>query len=715
MSELADRILDEAMTFEARARTAYVEQLSQSDPALREELLSRLPSAEAADDFFDRLSELVFSTAFSDEDPTPPDESQEFVLDEENVPAHYRIVSLIGRGGMGTLYRARDERLNRDVALKFLPSNLSAERKARERLLTEARAVAALDHPNVCAIYEIAETADGHMFFAMPLYDGITLKERLRQGSLSIEESVEIAIQIGRGLAAAHARGIVHRDVKPGNVMLSPDGTVRLLDFGLAIPIDGSLINSGSTRGTVVYMSPEQARGEPIDARSDLWSLGVVLYEMIAGRRPFHRGNPAPILEQIFRCDPEPLSSHRQDVPGALARIVERLLRRDPARRFDSAAQLLENLEKALPSESGNSRVLRSAVLILGGGAIVFTLISFLSWRHQGETKPRPVDHSSTQSIAAYEHYLRSMDQPLVRTDSGARIALEHVQQAIALDTGYAAAYARLARLQLRIANGNDPEMSRRDRLALAEQAALKAVALDDSSGESHAALGKIMKYLNRRPLAVAELRRAVALDPSNAESLGALAELLVEVGYPEEALVQARRAREQDPLSPIATSEVAHALLANNRCDEALAELAKLRSLNPPLNRTIDIAAQCYARKKMWPQAIAEVERIIPTGGNRARAMMGYYLGRAGRKAEARNILDDLIRRSREINGNAYNVAMVYAGLEDRDQAIEWLERSVDDLSFIADWMPDIMRDFSKDARFSPIASRVGIAVVRQ
>lgn len=719
MSEVSDRILDEAMTFEPQARTAYVEQLSQHDPALREELISRLHSAEVADVFFDRLSELVFSTAFSsDEDPTPADESQEFVLREQDVLAHYRIVALIGSGGMGTLYRARDERLDRDVALKFLPSTLSADRKARDRLLTEARAVAALNHPNVCAIYEIAETADGHMFFAMPLYDGLTLKEKLREGPLSLDESVSIAIQIARGLAAAHARGIIHRDVKPGNVMLSPDGTVRLLDFGLAIPIDGSITNSGCTRGTVAYMSPQQARGEPIDARSDLWSLGVVLYEMIAGKRPFRRGNPAPILDQIFHWDVEPLSTHRQGIPGALARIVERLLQRDPIKRFESAGQLLDELQTALPAvavSSRASRFLRDRVFVLGGGALVFVLIGFLSWRRQSETKPHPSDHSSTRNIAAYEHYLRSMDQPLVRTDSGARIALEHVQQAIALDTGYAAAYARLARLQLTIANVNDSEMSRRDRLALAEKAALKAVALDDSSGEAHAALGKVMKYLNRRPLALAELRRAIILDPSNAESRGALAELLVEVGYPQEALVEARRAREQDPLSPIPTAEVANALLANDRCDEALAELAKLRSLRPPLNRAISIAAQCYARKKMWPQAIAEVERIIPTAGNRAQGMLGYYLGRAGRKAEARKILDDLIRRSRDINGNAFNVAMVYAGLGERDQTIEWLERSVDDLSFIADWSSDIMRDFGQDARFSPIAHRLGITVARQ
>jgi serine/threonine protein kinase len=717
LSDLADRILDEAMAFEPEARTAYLEQSCQHDPSLRNELIARLHSAEAADDFFDRLSELVFSSDFSSEDEAPTDEPQESVLGDEDVFGHYRIVALIGRGGMGTLYRARDEQLDRDVALKFLPSDLSAERKARERLLREARAVAALNHPNVCAIHEIAETADGRMFFAMPLYDGITLKEKLRQGLLSIEESVNIACQIARGLAAAHARGIIHRDVKPGNVMLSADGTVRLLDFGLAIPIDGSLTNSNSTRGTVAYMSPQQARAEPIDARSDLWSLGVVLYEMIAGRRPFHRGNPAAILDQVFHWDPEPLSRHRPNIPAALARIVERLLQRDPANRFASARQLLDALQDVVPAGPVRSQApwsIRYRALSIGAGAVVIVLIAFLSWRRIMEARSRPSDHSSTRNIAAQEHYLRSMDQPLVRTDSGARIALDHVQQAIALDTGYAAAYARLARLQLRIANGNDPEMSRRERLGLAEQAAVRAVALDDSSGEAHAALGKIMKYLNRRPLAVAELRRAVILDPSNAEAGGALAELLVEVGYPYEGLVQARRAREQDPLSPIPNAEVANALLANDRCDEALAELAKLRSLRPPLHRAGDIAAQCYARKKMWPQAIAEVERIIPTGGNRAQGMMGYYLGRAGRKAEATKILDDLVRHSREINGDAYFVAMVYAGLGDRDQTIEWLERSVDDLSFIADWMPDIMRDFGQDPRFFPIAARVGVAILR-
>lgn len=671
---------------------------------------------QAADDFFDRLSELVFSSTFSQGDnELPPDDAQESVLTEGDELGHYRIVSLIGRGGMGMLYRARDERLDRDVALKFLPADLSTERKARDRLLSEARAVAALNHPNVCAIHEIVETADGQMFIAMPLYDGITLKEKLQQGRLSIEEAVSTAIQVASGLAAAHARGIIHRDVKPGNIMVSPDGTVRLLDFGLAIPIDGSLTNSGATRGTVAYMSPQQARGEAIDARSDLWSLGVVLYEMIAGRRPFHRGSPAPILDQIFRLDPEPLSTQREDVPIELVKTVERLLQRDPVERFENAGQLLDNLQNVRSPTADRSRASRSLkgrLLFVGSGALALVLIGFLSWRRQEEPKLSRADHSWTRNVAAYEHYVRSMDQPLFRTDSGVRIALEHVQQAIALDPGYAAAYARLARVYIRMANGGQG-MSRRNLIALAEQAALRAVALDDSSGEAHSALAKVRKNQYRRSEGLAEFERAAALAPSNSELHEAFAELLVETGHPEEALVHAQRSIELDSMSPGAIAEVAHALLANDRVDEALARLVKVRSLDPPLVRAGAIAAQCYARKEMWPQAIAEIEHFMP--GLIGRGLMGYYLGRAGRHAEARKILDEMTARFHERNEGAWYVGLIYTGLGDRDHAIEWLDKSVDDLSFIADWMPDIIKDFSKDPRFVPIARRLGIAVAKQ
>ena len=247
---------------------------------------------------------------------------------------------------MATVYRASDTRLGRDVALKFLPPYATGQADAEERLLLEARAAAALEHPNVCIVHEIGETDDCRPFIAMALYEGATLKQRLREGPLPLDEARAIAIQIARGLAAAHARGIVHRDVKPGNVVLTPGGVVKLLDFGLAKMADVTLTRSGTTLGTIGYMSPEHARGDPVDHRADLWSLGVVLYEMLTGVRPFRGGSDRALLQAILHSDAEPLSSRRPEAPESLRRPVERLLRKDPAERYGSAAELLADLNR---------------------------------------------------------------------------------------------------------------------------------------------------------------------------------------------------------------------------------------------------------------------------------------------------------------------------------------------------------------------------------
>ena len=257
--------------------------------------------------------------------------------------AHYEIQDRLGGGGMGVVYKAKDIRLKRPVALKFLPHDLTRDAKARERFVHEAQAASALDHPNICTIYEIDETEQGQIFIAMAYYQGQTLKKKIAGGPLPVEQAVEIAIQVAQGLERAHEVGIIHRDIKPANVMVTDRGLVKILDFGLAKVVDVSLTKTGSTLGTVAYMSPEQARGEAVDHRSDLWSLGVVLYEMLSGERPSQGDYEQAVIYSILNVDPKPVRTLRSEVPEALGRVLARSLAKDAAARDTDASALLSD------------------------------------------------------------------------------------------------------------------------------------------------------------------------------------------------------------------------------------------------------------------------------------------------------------------------------------------------------------------------------------
>ena len=249
----------------------------------------------------------------------------------------YQVLEPVGDGGMGVIYRALDTRLGRTIALKFLKPRLDADVSAAERFRLEARAAGALEHPNICTIHDIGETDDGRLYLAMPLYDGETLEQRIARGPLAVAEATDIAVQMLRGLAKAHARGIIHRDIKPANVFVTADGVVKLLDFGIAKLADVSLTGpKAKPLGTVAYMSPEQADAGPVDHRTDLWSLGAVLYEMLSGRRPYARGVPAPRADGQSPLPPS-LVAQRPDVPPALEQVVLKALERSPADRFASA------------------------------------------------------------------------------------------------------------------------------------------------------------------------------------------------------------------------------------------------------------------------------------------------------------------------------------------------------------------------------------------
>jgi serine/threonine-protein kinase len=255
--------------------------------------------------------------------------------------SHYRIQQRIGGGGMGIVYRAMDVRLNRLVALKFLAPELTRDENAKRRFLHEAQAASALDHPNICPVYEIDETPEGQLFIAMPLLDGEPVRERVARGPLPVQEAFEIAFNVVQGLAHAHHAGIVHRDIKPGNVVITGEGYVKIVDFGLAkLRGRSRLTASDATLGTVAYMSPEQAGNDEVDHRADVWSVGVMLHEMLTGRLPFRGQIDQAMVYSILNEDPTPVAELRKDVPRECAAIVERCLQKDPDKRYQSAEAL---------------------------------------------------------------------------------------------------------------------------------------------------------------------------------------------------------------------------------------------------------------------------------------------------------------------------------------------------------------------------------------
>jgi len=269
--------------------------------------------------------------------------------------SHYRILEPLGSGGMGVVYKAEDTRLKRTVALKFLPPALTCDPVAKERFVHEAQAASALDHSNICNVHDVGETSDGQTFIVMACYEGESLKSKIENGGLRIEDGIDLAIQIAEGLARAHEAGIVHRDIKPANIFITTHNEVKILDFGLA-KLTGQTIltKTGSTLGTAAYMSPEQAKGEPVDHRTDIWSMGVVLYEMLTGKRPFESDQELALLYSIMNEDARSIKSLRPEVPEALEQVVRRAMAKRPEERYQTAGDLIADL-KILKGSEGTS------------------------------------------------------------------------------------------------------------------------------------------------------------------------------------------------------------------------------------------------------------------------------------------------------------------------------------------------------------------------
>ena len=338
--------------------------------------------------------------------------------------SHYKILEKLGEGGMGVVYKAEDTKLKRTVALKFLPPAFSLDPEAKSRFIQEAQAASALQHTNICTIHDIDETDDGQMFICMDYYEGKTLNQKIKSGPVKIKEAIEIAIQVAQGLARAYERGIVHRDIKPANIMITKDGIAKILDFGIAkLAGQARLTKTGTTTGTAAYMSPEQTRGEDVDHRTDIWSLGTVLYEMVTGQLPFKGDYEQAVVYSILNEEPEPLTVLRTGVPVEIERIVKKCIEKNPAERYQTAGDLVADLHHlqritAAPTTRNRPAAPLRAVrrrarrwFWVGGLVLVVALAVGITLRYFIPIEKEPVSQRKMLVVLPFENLSLSEDE----------------------------------------------------------------------------------------------------------------------------------------------------------------------------------------------------------------------------------------------------------------------------------------------------------------
>ena len=717
---------------------------------------------------------------------------------------HYQILSPLGVGGMGEVFLAIDTRLNRNVAIKVLPASTSSDDEAQRRMLREARMVATIDHPNVCTIYEIG-TDNERPYIVMQYIQGETLSDRISRERLSLSVIVDIARQITAALAEAHSRGIVHRDIKPGNIMISLSGLVKVLDFGLAksfardsdAATEIMISTPGLVAGTTPYMSPEQLRADSLDGRSDIFSLGVLLYEMAAGRRPFDRATVGGTMTAILVEDPPPFTEPEM---RPLLPLINRALAKKLTQRFESATELLDALNsigrkrvtskrKAPPArtqigsiavvpfvsvsadrtddyieeglldrliahlsliknlrvvrgEVASDAVLRGRVNVLADSVRLELQMSTgeeagasLSFEKTGreiealaiEAAARIKDvirEPSTTSKrrrkkevaiepAAEKLFLRGRSQWNKRHPDAVRLAIASFQEAVEIEPAYANAWAALADAYLML--GFLQAVPPRDVIGKAKAASLRAIEIDPALAEPHASLGYLAGLFDWDfDTAKRELTEAMRLNPNYAWAPHWFG-ILLSVKSLDEAMKYVTLARELDPLSPIITTAVGIPLHLNRRYAEAVRTYRRVLDGDAPFAPAHFYLGLTYEQMGDYDGALTHLNRVCDLSGRSSFfvSALGHCLGSSGQPDQARALLSELEKRSRERYVSPLNIMLIHLGLGETDLALTWLEKSLEERAGWL-WHTPLEPRFDRlrnDPRFRELVTRYGLA----
>src|SRR5438132_4857906 len=606
---------------------------------------------------------------------------------------HYMIIRQLGAGGMGEVYLADDKRLARKVAVKVLPADLTRDDEAKRRLLREARSVAALDHPNVCTVYEVDEQ-DERLYIVMQYIEGETLADRISRERMSLLECVDIAMEIASALGEAHSHGVIHRDIKPANVMINLRGQVKVLDFGLAksaatvqqSATDLLVSRTGTISGTAPYMSPEQIRGEPLDGRSDIFSLGVVLYEIAAGSRPFDRPSAVGTITSILFDPPPPLA--REEFKP-LEPVIKTCLAKNPSDRYQTAADLRGELE-ALRAGRATSREAKTSV------------------REQRIAPKHAVDPEAAQLV------LKGRVQWNKRHPEAVKQGIELFQQAIERDPAYSQAYAGLADCYLMLAFLQVVPPT--DVLSRIKAAATRAIEIEPALAQPHATLGYAAGLFEWNwPEAARELQTAMRLDSNYPWAPHWYGLLLTGRGQFEESFAQMARAKELDSLSPIISVARGIPLHYGRRYKEALAlyhAIIETEAAFAPAHYYIGLT---YEQLGEYEQALHHFERSMAISGRISFffASLVHCTAVSGKHDEARRLQEELHAQKAHRYVSPLNFALVHFGLGENEEGLRELELAFSERSaqlYLLAVEPrfDAVRS---DPRFRALAQRHGLA----